>query len=31
VDEVTTLLQQHFALDKLQRNPNELPNSPVLG
>jgi len=30
VDEVSQLLQQHFALGTLQDNPNELPNQPML-
>lgn len=31
VDEVAALLQQHFALVDQQRNPNELPDTPLLG
>lgn len=31
VDEVTALLQRHFALTQQQANVNELPNEPVLG
>ncbi len=31
VDEVTALLQQHFALTQLQPHLDELPNEPVLG
>jgi uncharacterized membrane protein len=30
VQQVTALLQQHFALQGGQSNPNELPDTPVL-
>lgn len=31
VDEVSALLQQHFAINERQANVNELPNEPMLG